>query len=110
MEVVNSDNDSNTFQLHVGVKKISPDGESFRVIEKETYEEISFDVLKNFLPDGMYKSIRNTQYASMDAEECRQKEYELRMTFQNGGVFDSSILPNEQDEVCDEIDDVKRKR
>lgn len=106
MEVENEATTTNTFQSHLGVKKISSDGQSFTVVEKERYEQISFDDLKKFLSPEMYKSIRSIPTQIIN-EDYTISEYDLRMAYHNSIIDDTKPdwLVNDD---CDE--DNKRKR
>lgn len=82
MEIQQEEKDQNTFQSSIGDKKISADGESYRLVIEEQREMISYETLRQNLPSSMFQALGQLP-VEMLKSPCTIDEFSLRMAFQN---------------------------
>ena len=114
MEVDEPSSSGNTFSELLGKKKISSDGESYRMVVDEQREFLSYEVLKQNLPSSIYEAICLVPFDKIQ-DPCFIDEYSLRMAFQNSeqeiptaNEMYSNLSGMEH--VDSDNQDVKRKR
>lgn len=113
MEVDEPQPSGNTFSDSLGKKKISEDGESYRMVVDEQREYLSYETLKQHLPSSIYEAVCLVPRDKIQ-DPCFIDEYSLRMAFQNAerqiptaNDMYSNLQGKERD---DEHHDEKRKR
>lgn len=82
MEIQREEEVQNTFQSSIGSKKISDDGESYRLVIEEQKEMISYETLSRNLPTSIFNALCTLPLEKL-ASSCSIDEFSMRMAFQN---------------------------
>lgn len=85
MELQQDQEVENTFQSVIGDKKISEDGESYRMVIEEQKEMLSYESLRQHLPESIFNSLCTLPLEKLHSP-CAIDEFSMRMAFQNSGA------------------------